>query len=272
MSNLVTRAITGAFFVIILIGSVLISQYTFIALFGIITVFSAIEFLSLFNRSETRGQLISGTLLSIFIYLMASLILFEVVSFKWLLLIVPFTFLVLIGELYRGREHPFQNAALTILSSLYIAAPFSLFIYFAFINGTYQPNFIIGIFILIWTNDTFAYLVGRQFGKTKLFYRISPKKTIEGSFGGAVVTLIAGGLISKWLDVLGFWDWLVLALIVVIFASLGDLIESMLKRSLNVKDTGNILPGHGGLLDRFDALIGVAPFIFTYLLFTGRIL
>jgi len=141
--------------------------------------------------------------------------------------------------------------------------------YMGFMNGNFGSNELILFFILIWTNDTFAYLVGRAIGKTKLFERISPKKTIEGSVGGLVFTLIAGYVLSQYVIVssIGGVDWVIISFLIVIFGSLGDLVESMLKRSVGVKDSGKILPGHGGILDRFDAAFFAAPFILFYLLF-----
>ncbi|MEO0775984.1 MAG: phosphatidate cytidylyltransferase, partial [Bacteroidota bacterium] len=127
-------------------------------------------------------------------------------------------------------------------------------------------NTVFGLLLLTWSNDTAAYLVGSRIGKTPLFPRISPKKTWEGSLGGVVITFLIAFLISQWFREHSTKQWLVLAGIVAIFGSTGDLVESMLKRSENIKDSGNLLPGHGGVLDRFDAFIFLLPFATAYLL------
>ena len=131
--------------------------------------------------------------------------------------------------------------------------------------GHYSPENIIGVFTLIWINDSFAYIVGKNFGKQKLFESVSPKKTVEGFLGGIIFTAIGSYFISEVTNILLFSNWLILSVIVSVFGTLGDLIESKYKRQAGVKDSGNILPGHGGLLDRLDSAIFVAPFIYLFL-------
>ena len=136
----------------------------------------------------------------------------------------------------------------------------------AFRMGAFHPNIIFGLLLLTWANDTGAYLIGSQIGRTKLFPRISPKKTWEGSLGGVLVAFMTAYLLSLFFKDLVLKDWLILAFLVSIFGSIGDLVESMLKRSLKIKDSGNLLPGHGGMLDRFDAFLFLLPFAAAYLL------
>ena len=135
---------------------------------------------------------------------------------------------------------------------------------------TFSFQIIIGFFILLWSSDTGAYLAGRFFGKHKLFERISPKKTWEGSIGGGVLSLIAAYVISLFFHNIELKDWMILAIITVVGGGLGDLVESMHKRNLNVKDSGNLLPGHGGILDRFDGLFIAVPFIYAYLIIVSN--
>jgi phosphatidate cytidylyltransferase len=132
-------------------------------------------------------------------------------------------------------------------------------------HQSFNPKIIIGIFVLLWVNDTFAYLIGKNFGKHKLFEKVSPKKTIEGFVGGFIFTIIASFIISYFFDFLSPFEWFIIALIVGIFGNLGDLIESKFKRIAGVKDSGKIMPGHGGLLDRLDSFIFVVPYTFIYL-------
>lgn len=146
----------------------------------------------------------------------------------------------------------------------YIILPFVFISKIPIGKHGYNPKIIISIFIIIWTNDTFAYIVGKSIGKNKLFEKISPKKTIEGFLGGFVFSILAGILISKYYTQASLSIWIIIAILVSVFGTLGDLIESKFKRMAKVKDSGAIMPGHGGVLDRLDSLIFVAPFIFLF--------
>ena len=169
--------------------------------------------------------------------------------------------------LFAKKEEVISHLGKIFLTIIYIVVPFTLIVQIPFLNATfnYVNSTILGVFILIWTNDTFAFLVGKNFGKHKLLERISPNKTIEGFIGGMVATFIASVIISNWFTTHSISEWLVIAAIVSIFGVLGDLIESMFKRQAGVKDSSNLIPGHGGFLDRFDSVIFAAPFIFIYL-------
>jgi phosphatidate cytidylyltransferase len=178
--------------------------------------------------------------------------------------------MIFVFELYRKKNKPFQNIALTFLGIIYIALPFSLLYLMGFKEYTvtgFKPKIILGFFFLLWTSDTGAYLVGMTLGRHPFFPRISPKKSWEGFIGGVVLTLLIAWVISNYFTFLSTYDWLIIGLIIAVTGAIGDLIESLLKRSLNVKDSGNILPGHGGILDRFDSVIFAAPLVFVYLCF-----
>jgi phosphatidate cytidylyltransferase len=184
---------------------------------------------------------------------------------KCLLLLLPLVSIIFIAELYRFKKSPFENIAMTLVGVLYIAMPFGLLNFFYLSGHNYAFILLLGYFVILWINDTFAYLFGTAFGKHRLFERISPKKSWEGSIGGALISIIAAWLIASFTNSLPLIHWIVIAIIIVICGTLGDLVESMLKRSLNCKDSGTLLPGHGGILDRFDAVLISAPIIFVYI-------
>lgn len=185
-----------------------------------------------------------------------------------LLVNLPFFFLLFVAELWRKQEKPFNAIAFSLLGILYIALPLGLSLYFfnpAIPSGPEHYGLMIGFLLILWLNDTGAYFVGSWLGKHRLFERISPKKSWEGSVGGAFFALLTALGISKIFLQYTNWQWMVIAVLIIIFGTLGDLVESLLKRSLNIKDSGNILPGHGGILDRFDAVLLSVPFVFVFL-------
>jgi phosphatidate cytidylyltransferase len=189
-----------------------------------------------------------------------------------MILLIPACAGIFILELFRNKPNPFHNIAFTLLGIAYIAVPLSLInflVYPNYITLKYNPEILIGYFILIWTCDTGAYLTGITVGKHPLYKRISPKKSWEGLVGGAILTIAMAFLVAQFSHEIKTLHWIAIALIIVIFGVLGDLVESMLKRSLEVKDSGSFLPGHGGILDRFDSLFLSSPFVFTFIqLFT----
>ena len=187
---------------------------------------------------------------------------------KVLLLNIPMLFILIIAELWRIREKPFENIAYSVLGVLYISLPLGLMTFFfnpAVPSGPLHYGTALGYLFILWTSDTAAYLVGSLLGKHHLFERISPKKSWEGSIGGALFALLISYGISFIFTGHSAKEWLLIALLIIIFGTLGDLSESLLKRSLNIKDSGNILPGHGGILDRFDAVLVSVPFVFVFL-------
>ena len=184
-----------------------------------------------------------------------------------ILFIFLFIFLIFIFELFRKKENPFGNISFTFLGIIYVALPLSLLNYINILSGKYNYQLLFGIFFILWCNDAGAYIVGSLTGKHKLFPRISPAKSWEGSIGGGLISYGIVFIISKWYTSISFIDWMVIATILIVIGTLGDLVESLFKRSVTVKDSGNILPGHGGILDRFDSLLMSVPFIFAYLYF-----
>ena len=184
------------------------------------------------------------------------------------MIFIPLIIFVFINELYRNNKKPFSNIAYTLLGIVYIAFPLSLFNFFVFRGSPivyYTPNILLGFFILLWAYDTGAYLFGVSLGKHRLFPRISPKKSWEGFLGGAITSLIISYFISTYFSELQFQHWIVISFIIIVMGTFGDLVESLFKRSINLKDSGKIFPGHGGILDRIDSILLSAPIVFTYL-------
>lgn len=176
-----------------------------------------------------------------------------------------FVQLILIKDLFSEKHIPLFQSKRFIITTFYLTSSFIFLVLIADFYSNYNPNILLGSFILVWVNDSFAYLIGKNFGKQKLFPRISPKKTVEGFLGGLLFACIASYFIAKYSYTLKFTYWLVLAIIISVFGTLGDLIESKFKRQAGVKDSGVIMPGHGGLLDRLDSIIFAAPFIYLFL-------
>lgn len=274
--GLVQRGITAVFFVAIMLGGLYGGRYSFVALFALVTVLCLWEFLTLtLEKTSYRSNLVRKALgiglgltpfvwMSIFkLDLMRSPMEFVFYSS---ILFSPFMFCVFIFELFAKAKNPFGNIAFIFLGVLYIGMPFALLDVIAFDGEYFYADIIFGILAMNWLNDTGAYLVGSMFGKTLLMPRISPKKTWEGTLGGVLLSVFIGFCLSLLFDDLLVHQWLILGLIVAVFGTIGDLVESMLKRSIGVKDTGDLLPGHGGLLDRFDAFIFIIPFASAYLL------
>lgn len=273
MSNLVTRTISGAVFVIIVIGSILLHPLAFAVVFFIIALLGLHEFLTIVGSDESRRFGVSPYILGGYLYLsIAFFALYHYLPARFLLPVllfnIPLPGFLLLLELYSGNEKPFTRVAKSLLGILYICLPLALlnFLFFPSFLKDPDPVLLVSLFVLIWINDTFAYLIGMSFGRHHLFPAISPKKTWEGSFGGAVFCLLSAFIAARYFPVLTLTEWMIFATAVVIFATLGDLVESMLKRSYQLKDSGNIMPGHGGILDRFDATLGVAPVAFFILL------
>ena len=181
-----------------------------------------------------------------------------------LLTVTIFVLLFLIRDLFSSKSLPKLLTNRYINTTFYISAGIVFLLLIGNNFGQYSPENIIGVFALIWINDSFAYIIGKNFGKQKLFESVSPKKTVEGFLGGMIFTAIGSYFISEATDILLFSNWLILGVIVSVFGTLGDLIESKYKRQAGVKDSGNLLPGHGGLLDRLDSALFVAPFIYLF--------
>jgi phosphatidate cytidylyltransferase len=266
------RAITGTVYVAAIVSSVYFGGWYLHILFGIVTLLMLQEFAVMFKKSEFSPNAILGPIVGFLIYVLGIFALTgnhtEDTTPKWVpLLIVSVLAFCWIGiaELFRDKKHPFVNLAITFSSIIYIVGPLLLINLMSIHDQAKDSIFpLLGIFIMIWCSDTFAYLVGRKIGKHKMFERISPKKSWEGFFGGMTFAMIAGIIIAYFIESQPFVQYAIMGILAAVFGTLGDLVESMLKRSLNLKDSGTILPGHGGLLDRLDSVLVVIPVIFVF--------
>lgn len=268
MSNFLQRTLTGAVFVSVLLGAIWAGPYFFFLLFFLITTFALAEFYKLVRNENLSPNGTLGIISSSALFITSAFAACGWLHPNFTFLAFGFMLLIFIAELFRNTDQPFRNIAFTILGIVYISLPFSLLNFLAFETTdieTYNPRILTGIFFLQWSSDTGAYLVGRWIGRNKLFERISPKKTWEGLVGGtAAAVAVAVAIAQNWTTI-SIGEWIIISLLIVVFGTFGDFAESLLKRSIGVKDSGNILPGHGGLLDRFDAFIFSVPAVFVYL-------
>lgn len=260
-----TRAITGFFFVVVVLALVLISSSTFALFFTIITAVCSLEFYKLVRTDQVKPQIITGLLLLFSITLPITGHFLYGTSLSNLLFSVPFAVLIVVAELYRKHANPFHNIAYSIFGIIYAAVPFCFFYAMAYRDGQYSAHYPLAFLIMLWSSDTGAYLFGISLGKNRLFERHSPKKSWEGFAGGIICSMLAAFILSIYFKELPLFHWLVVSIIVAVAGTLGDLSESMLKRSLSTKDSGSFLPGHGGFLDRFDGLLLAAPLVVFYL-------
>lgn len=277
LKNLLVRTASGAVLLAIVAGASL-SIYSYALLLFAIMVIGLVEFYKMARHNGSKPQFITGiaTGIILFIGLALPAIGVQNKSFEGIEILMAMTIIFIslvipicmVIELFKVSQTPMSNIATTILGIVYVTLPLSLMMYIPlFLGGnTWQPWYFLFYLFIVWANDVFAYLVGITMGKHRLCERISPKKSWEGFFGGIIGAIGVGALGAYFLD--GRYEiWIALAAIIAITGVLGDLVESMFKREAGVKDSGNIMPGHGGVLDRFDALLISAPFAFIFLLF-----
>lgn len=266
MKELSTRAVSGALYISLLILCIY-WQYALVALFFGFGLICMAEFKKLIQL-ESKAPYIVFTVMYIgfSIWCIASS---KDSGFneaiQILQVITIFVQLLLIKDLFSEKTIPLFTTKRFILTTFYLSSAFVFLILIANHDYEFTPLLLLGAFILVWVNDTGAYFIGKNFGKQKLFPRISPKKTVEGFLGGLFFACIVSYFIAKFTGSLDFTYWLILGIIVSVFGTIGDLIESKFKRQANVKDSGVIMPGHGGLLDRLDSIIFVAPFFYLFL-------
>ena len=271
MNETLTRSLSGLVYIIVLISAIFYSDngYTFAVLMFIFAGISCWEFNRLLNIKSIRSyfQLI---VLAAFTYITlatdisdknnatTAFIIFASTTF--------ITHLYLTYNLFKFKKVKENSLLRQQLPMLYVLIPFALLTLTpSVVNSTYNPYIILGVFIIIWSNDTFAYVVGKSLGKTKLYEKISPKKTIEGFIGGMVFGVISAILIANLTESLSITHWISLSIIISITGAIGDLVASKFKREANSKDSSNLIPGHGGFLDRLDSLIFVSSFVYLYL-------
>ncbi len=276
LQNLLVRGASGVVLFGVVLGAAFLGYWGFGALMLLITVVGVWEFYQLTMAKGARPQRCMGIVTSILLLVTAfSAILLavpcvestvgELLPFVLLATIAAFA-LIFFVEVFRNKENPTQNVASTIMGVIYVALPMSLMLFIPFMLSPdrWNPWIFLFYLFLVWGNDVFAYLVGISIGRHKMCPRLSPKKSWEGFFGGVLGSL-AMGVLGAYVVEGNYLVWLGLALVVSLSSVVGDLVESMFKRDAGVKDSGNFIPGHGGMLDRFDALILSAPFAFVYL-------
>ena len=279
MNNMLLRALTGAVFVIVLVGGILYSPLSFVALFALITALTGWEFSTNVNRHAGASvNRIINTVAAVYLFMaMAGYCADYVPSRAFIPYLLSIVYL-LVSELYLQKPDPLKNWAYAFASQVYVALGFSLlsvlaFQYDALANVTrFEPVYPLSVFLFLWTSDTGAYLCGsmlHRYFPAKLFERISPNKSWVGSIGGGVLCLVVATVLAHFFPQLSLPAWLGLGLTVCVFGTWGDLVESLFKRQLGIKDSGNVLPGHGGMLDRFDSSLLAIPAAVIYLYTLG---
>jgi len=257
MRETVVLSLSGLVYIFLLTVAVFFSAYSYVGLFGLFALLATAEFCNL-----TGAKLAPSLLITTGVFLLFTVFPIDAVSGLLLslsALLVSVKCLFFLFDKTQGKPNQLNHF---VYLTGYIVLPMVLLTRIPFQGGFYNPKIALSLFIIIWTNDTFAYLVGRFAGRNKLFPSISPKKTIEGFIGGMGFALLAGSLIAWYFVKAPLWQWLIIALVISVTGTLGDLVESKFKRVAGVKDSGSIMPGHGGILDRLDSIIFAAPFVF----------
>ncbi len=266
MKEIQKRSISGLLFAVVLLGSIVMSPWSFMVLFCLFSIFILKEFYQLSKIAGTSPQKLIGLTIGGLIFLLTFLHVKGHILFHLTGIYLSLVFLIPAYELFRKKEKALENMAITLFGIFYIILPLSLLNYFVFPdypqNDHYDPTLLVFLFILMWAYDSGAYFFGISFGKHKLFERISPKKSWEGFFGGWFLASICAIILNRLFPAFGLAFMLLMATIVTVTGTLGDLVESMIKRNIGVKDSGVFLPGHGGLLDRFDSILFASPFVY----------
>lgn len=262
MRNLLKRSFSGIVYIVIFISAILFSQESYIILIGVFGLLCIWEFSKMVALKNFAAYLFFPFVLFLLMKRQESF------ATDLVLGITLLSSLFLIYQLFTNKQISYQNERSKLgLTIRYVIFSMCFLIMLPFYENSFHPYLMISILSIIWVNDSFAFLVGKNFGKHKLFPSVSPKKTIEGLLGGLIFALLTGLLISKFYLDFSLVNWLVIAVIVALVGTIGDLVESKFKRQANIKDSGNIMPGHGGILDRLDSLLFAAPFVYLYINF-----
>lgn len=276
MKTFLIRASTALVFAIVVVGSFLWHPYSFLGLILFILIGSLLEYYSIirpmFKKDKTRSEFYRNMVIGMSILgaILAFLTAYKLVPKDWIFFSPLFVSAIFYTELILRTKKPFRNIGLNLLALYYIVMPLFLSFFVGFQNGNFTGAILLGILFIIWANDSGAYIVGSLIGRNKLIPHVSPNKTIEGFIGGGIFCFLVAYLNIHFFQTFSWFKafsilkphvWYFIAVVVFIFATMGDLVESLLKRSMKIKDSGNILPGHGGFLDRFDAFLFVMPFV-----------
>ncbi len=270
MKPIVIRTLSGGIYTLLTIVSIFLGAKYFGSLLLILLFLGLLEFHNMLS-SDGNNNINKPifTIAGILTYLIPLCYLWKYVGGGFLLFVIPIVFLLCIAELFNKSKQYFTNISSAVFGIFYLVLPLFLLnkIYSFGIDNYNSVGLIFGFFIIIWSNDTFAYLSGMFFGKHKFFERISPKKTWEGIIGGLIFGVIAAYVLSIFFNKINLYEWIGFALVIIIFGTFGDLIESQLKRTFKLKDSGTIMPGHGGILDRLDSVLVASPFALCYITF-----
>lgn len=292
MKNILVRSFSGLFLIIIVIGAIWFNSISNFILFLLILIFGLSEFYKFAKSLNFYPNLRIGMATGIAFYTISYLVASNILPVIFMVIFIPLIIFLSIIELYRQKQNPINNLSITFYGLIYVVLPLSL-IHFMVLgtsipsegsepdiinilsqesgfnknfNNIYYSSFLlIGYFIIQWVSDTGAFIFGISFGKHRLFERISPKKSWEGAIGGFITTIGAAFIVHYLFPDLALRHWISISLIITFFGIFGDLIESLFKRSVNIKDSGNIMPGHGGILDRFDSTLLALPMVYFYL-------
>jgi phosphatidate cytidylyltransferase len=280
LGNFYRRTLTAVWIVIFILGGFWLHPVSFFITGLLLLAGAQYEYYLMIRNTGAHAQIINGLITGGALYVISTLVAAGVIAQEYYLALFPVLVIIMITELYRKQDKPFDSLAHTFFAVIYIAIPFSLFPFSAFSrtgldsilthgNLVFSPGIVIGFLLLLWANDTGAYLTGVSLGRHRLMERISPKKSWEGFFGGLVIAALVAWLLSGWLGVVDTAGWIIISVIISIAGTYGDLIESMLKRSMGVKDSGTVMPGHGGFLDRFDSAIISFPIVYLFISLFG---
>lgn len=261
MTNLLKRATSGFIYAVLFITAILYSKESYIVLISLFGFISIREFLILLKFNNIIIYILFVGLIYLPFSSLDSSVLIDVL----LVLSISGSIQLLVNLFIKKKNYPSNIIQKLDISIRYLLLSFTFLLLLPFINGGYEESVILSLIIFIWVNDSFAFFVGKNLGKRKLFESVSPKKTIEGFLGGVFFTLITAFLVSYFCDFLSLTNLIVISLIASILGTIGDLVESKFKRQANTKDSGTIMPGHGGILDRLDSLLFVAPFVYLYI-------
>lgn len=268
MNELLTRSLTGLGYVMIVVVSTIFHPILFALVFAGFLGIALFEFYTMSEKMGAKPQKAIGLFSAVVLFLILFLSANKFIAGEFLYSTVLIPLFILIHALFNKRQDSFRNTAATVFGIVYIALPFSLLNYILIpANSGFYPGALLGMFLIIWMFDSMAYVTGSLLGKHKIYAKISPGKSWEGLIGGAVFAVLMSILNAVFFNLLDITNWIIIALLIVIFGTLGDFFESKLKREAGVKDSGIIMPGHGGMLDRFDSLLFAAPVIFVWLHF-----
>lgn len=275
MNDLAQRTVTGCIYVALLIAGTAIHPIVFAVIFTVMLFLTQLEFYQLVESAGSSPRKYAGLILGVLLFATCFGMVHGFIPQNAFLIFIPVLTILFLFETFRDNSKEIQNSAVTLTGFVYVAVPFSLLNFIVYPHYPEKPEFfpwiLMGVFFIVWVYDSMAYVVGSMFGKHKINEKISPNKTWEGFFAGAIFALIMGVLNAVIFQEPNIINWVIIAIIVITFGTLGDLFESKIKRKLNVKDSGSVLPGHGGLLDRLDSLLFVIPVIYVWLTFSGNL-